>query len=189
MGDGGAVTTNDAELADRIRVLRNYGSRVKYVNEVQGTNSRLDPLQAAILRVKLAHLDVWNARRRAIATRYQAALDTVIASEARQSTTPLVLPYVPDWAEPVWHLYVVQHAQRDALQKKLADAGVATLIHYPIPPHLQQAYASAGYVQGQFPIAEQIANQCLSLPMGPHLGADSATQVIAACASAAVATA
>ena len=133
------------QLADRIRVLRNYGSRVKYVNEVQGFNSRLDPLQAAILRVKLAHLDEWNARRRAIAARYQQGL----------AGCGLTLPHVPDWAEPVWHLYVVQHPQRDALQKKLADAGIGTLIHYPIPPHLQQAYASAGYVQGQFPIAEQ----------------------------------
>lgn len=170
MGDGGAVTTNDAQLADRLRVLRNYGSRVKYVNEVQGYNSRLDPLQAAILRVKLAHLDAWNARRSAIAARYQQGL----------VGCGLTLPYVPDWAEPAWHLYVVQHPRRDALHKALADAGVGTLIHYPIPPHLQQAYASAGYLQGQFPIAEQIANRCLSLPIGPHLNDAIATAVLAA---------
>ena len=170
MGDGGAVTTNDPQLADRLRVLRNYGSRVKYVNEVQGYNSRLDPLQAAILRVKLGHLDEWNARRSAIAARYQRGL----------VGCGLTLPYVPDWAEPAWHLYVVQHPKRDALHKALADAGVGTLIHYPIPPHLQQAYASAGYVQGQFPIAEQIADQCLSLPIGPHLNEASATTVLAA---------
>ena len=132
MGDGGAVTTNDPQLADRLRVLRNYGSRVKYVNEVQGYNSRLDPLQAAILRVKLAHLDEWNARRRAIAARYQRGL----------AGCGLTLPHVPEWAEPVWHLYVVQHPQRDALQQALTDAGVGTLIHYPIPPHRQQAYAT-----------------------------------------------
>jgi dTDP-4-amino-4,6-dideoxygalactose transaminase len=190
MGDGGAVTTNDAQLGDRIRVLRNYGSRVKYVNEVLGYNSRLDPLQAAILRVKLKHLDTWNARRSAIATRYTheltaawgTAIDlgTVIASEAKQSMHPIILPYVPEWAEPVWHLYVVQHPQRDALLKQMGEAGVGTLIHYPIPPHLQQAYASAGYVQGQFPIAEQIANQCLSLPIGPHLDEVGAAAVIAA---------
>ena len=170
MGDGGAVTTNDAQLADRLRVLRNYGSRVKYVNEVQGYNSRLDPLQAAILRVKLAHLDEWNERRRAIAARYQQGL----------ADCGLTLPHVPDWADPVWHLYVVQHPQRDALHKKLADAGVGTLIHYPIPPHLQQAYAAAGYVQGRFTIAERIANQCLSLPMGPHLNSDGAVTVTTA---------
>lgn len=158
MGDGGAVTTDDAQLADRIRVLRNYGSRVKYVNEVQGYNSRLDPLQAAILRVKLAHLDDWNARRSAIAARYQQGL----------ADCGLTLPHLPGWAEPAWHLYVVQHPQRDALQQKLGKAGIGTLIHYPIPPHLQQAYTAAGYVKGQFPIAEQTANQLLSLPIGPH---------------------
>ena len=169
MGDGGAVTTNDAQLADRLRVLRNYGSRVKYVNEVQGYNSRLDPLQAAILRVKLAHLDAWNVRRNAIAARYQKGL----------VGCRLTLPHVPDWAEPAWHLYVVQHPKRDALHKALADEGVGTLIHYPISPHLQQAYASAGYTPGQFPRAEKIANQCLSLPMGPHLQSNDVATVIA----------
>jgi dTDP-4-amino-4,6-dideoxygalactose transaminase len=171
MGDGGAVTTNNAQLADRIRVLRNYGSRVKYVNEVQGYNSRLDPLQAAILRVKLAHLDDWNARRRAVAVRYQQGL----------ADCGLALPHVPDWAEPVWHLYVVQHPQRDTLLKQMNEAGIGTLIHYPIPPHLQQAYASAGYVQGQFPIAEKIANQCLSLPMSPHHQPKDVELVITGC--------
>ena len=169
MGDGGAVTTNDAQLADRLRVLRNYGSRVKYVNEVEGYNSRLDPLQAAILRVKLALLDEWNARRSAIATRYRQGL----------GECGLSLPHLPEWAEPVWHLYVVQHPKRDALQKALAEAGVGTLIHYPIPPHLQQAYASAGYVKGQFPLAEKIANQGLSLPIGPHLQSNDAAKIIA----------
>ena len=169
MGDGGAVTTNDAQLADRLRVLRNYGSRVKYVNEVQGYNSRLDPLQAAILRVKLAHLDEWNARRSAIAAQYRQGL----------FNCGITVPHVPDWAEPVWHLYVVQHPQRDALQQALTDAGVGTLIHYPIPPHLQQAYTSASYVQGQFPMAEQIANRCLSLPIGPHLDEADAATVLA----------
>ena len=170
MGDGGAVSTNDAQLADRIRVLRNYGSRVKYVNEVQGYNSRLDPLQAAILRVKLAYLDEWNARRSDIAARYQTSL----------ADCGLTLPYVPDWAEPAWHLYVVQHPQRDALQKALAEVGVGTLIHYPIPPHLQQAYALDGYVQSQFPQAEQIANHGLSLPIGPQLESAGVAAVITA---------
>ena len=168
MGDGGAVTPNDPQLADRIRVLRNYGSRVKYVNEVQGYNSRLDPLQAAILRVKLAHLDEWNARRSAIGARYQLGL----------AGCGLTLPFVPEWAEPVWHLYVVQNPQRDALHKALADAGVGTLIHYPIPPHLQQAYGYAGWGQGAFPLAERMADQVLSLPMGPHMEAEQVTVVI-----------
>ena len=159
MGDGGAVTTNDPQIADRIRVLRNYGSRMKYVNEVQGYNSRLDPLQAAILRVKLAHLDEWNARRRVIAQLYQTGL----------AGSGLTLPHVPDWAEPVWHLFVVQHPQRDALQEALTDAGVGSLIHYPIPPHRQQAYAQVGWEKSAFPLAERMADQVLSLPIGPHL--------------------
>lgn len=168
MGDGGAVTTNDPEIADRIRVLRNYGSRIKYVNDVQGYNSRLDSLQAAILRVKLAHLDEWNTRRCAVAGLYQQGL----------ARCGVMLPYVPDWAEPVWHLYVVQHPQRDALQRSLTDAGVGTLIHYPIPPHKQQAYTSAGMAAKAFPLASQMADQLLSLPIGPHLPADQAHQVV-----------
>lgn len=157
MGDGGAVTTNDERIADRIRVLRNYGSRVKYVNEVQGYNSRLDPIQAAILRVKLAHLDDWNARRGAIARLYQEGL----------AATGLTLPHVPEWADPVWHLYVVRHRERDALQHLLAQAGVATMIHYPIPPHLQSAYALLGFSRGSFPVSEALHDHVLSLPIGP----------------------
>jgi dTDP-4-amino-4,6-dideoxygalactose transaminase len=169
-GDGGAITTDDPEIMDRIRVLRNYGSRARYVNEMQGYNSRLDPVQAAVLRVKLKVLDEWNARRKKIAARYTAAL----------AGTSLVLPAVPAWAEPVWHLYVVQNPQRDALQKTLGEAGISTLIHYPIPPHLQQAYAQAGYVKVQFPIAERMASQLLSLPIGPQLDGVSVDAVIAA---------
>jgi dTDP-4-amino-4,6-dideoxygalactose transaminase len=175
LGDAGAITTNDAELADRIRALRNYGSRVKYVNEVKGYNSRLDPVQAAVLRVKLKLLDEWNARRTAIAARYTAEL----------AGTGLVLPEVPAWAEPVWHLYVVQHAERDDLQKALHEAGIGTQIHYPIPPHLQEAYRDAGYAAGRFPIAESMANRLLSLPMGPQLDDESVTAVITALKAAA----
>lgn len=159
LGDAGAVTTNDPQLADRIRVLRNYGSRVKYVNEVQGWNSRLDPLQAAILRVKLAHLDEWNARRAEIAALYLREL----------ADCGVVLPQVPDWAQPVWHLFVVRHPRRDDFQQRLAQAGVQTLIHYPIPPHRQAAYAGLGIAPGTLPIAERLAAEVLSLPMGPHL--------------------
>lgn len=170
LGDGGAVTTNDPGIADRIRVLRNYGSRIKYVNEVQGYNSRLDPLHAAALRVKLKVLDKWNARRAAIAAKYMAELDN----------TTVLLPSVPEWAAPAWHLFVVQHPERDELQKRLAAAGVATLIHYPIPPHLQQAYAGLGWKDGDFPIAERMARQVLSLPMGPQLTAEDVTAVVCA---------
>ncbi|RUQ41268.1 MAG: DegT/DnrJ/EryC1/StrS family aminotransferase [Candidatus Competibacteraceae bacterium] len=161
LGDGGAVVTNDADLAERVRVLRNYGSRVKYHNEVKGFNSRLDELQAALLRVKLPVLDAWNERRRAAAARY---LDGLAGSE-------LGLPYVPKWAEPVWHLFVVRHPQRDALQQRLQQAGIGTMIHYPIPPHLQPAYAELGYGAGAFPISEAIHREVLSLPMGPQLTA------------------
>jgi dTDP-4-amino-4,6-dideoxygalactose transaminase len=159
LGDAGAVTTNDPHILDRIRVLRNYGSRVKYVNEVQGYNSRLDPVQAAVLRVKLKVLDTWNSRRGKIAAHYTAAL----------AKSNLVLPIVPAWAEPVWHLYVVQSSNRDTFQKTLGEAGIGTLIHYPIPPHLQQAYTKMGFVKGRFPIAERLATRMLSLPIGPQL--------------------
>lgn len=168
MGDGGAVTTHDERIADRIRVLRNYGSRVKYVNEVQGYNSRLDPIQAAILRVKLAHLDDWNARRGAIARLYQDGL----------AATGLTLPHVPEWADPVWHLYVVRHRERDALQHLLTQAGVATMIHYPIPPHLQSAYASLGFGRGSFPVSEALHDQVLSLPISPSQTAEATGIVI-----------
>ena len=175
LGDAGAITTNDKEISDRIRVLQNYGSRAKYVNEVKGFNSRLDPVQASVLRVKLRHLDEWNARRTAIAARYTAEL----------AGAGIVLPEVPDWAEPVWHLYVVQHPERDVVQKHLNEVGIGTLIHYPIPPHLQQAYSDADYERGRFPIAESMANHLLSLPMGPQLEDTSVTAAILALIAAA----
>lgn len=168
LGDGGAVTTNDSDIANHIRLLRNYGSRSKYVNEIEGYNSRLDPIQAAVLRVKLKVLDAWNARRTRIAARYTGAL----------AGTGLVLPSVPSWAEPVWHLYVVQNSRRDALQKTLSESGINTLIHYPIPPHLQQAYAGKKYIKDRFPLAERLANQVLSLPIGPQLDDRSIDAVI-----------
>ena len=167
-GDGGAVTTDDEELAERIRILRNYGSRVKYVNEVQGYNSRLDEIQAAILRVKMRYMDTWNARRTRIAATYSEAL----------SECGLTLPTVPDEVDPVWHLYVVQHPNRDSLQRDLQARGIQTLIHYPIPPHLQQAYKELGWSVGSFPLAESIANSVLSLPIGPHLSVEQQEKVI-----------
>jgi dTDP-4-amino-4,6-dideoxygalactose transaminase len=168
MGDGGAVTTNNPEIADRIRVMRNYGSREKYVNEVKGINSRLDPLQAAILCVKLAHLDEWNARRRGVAQLYQQNL----------ASCGLILPIVSEWAEPVWHLYVVQHPERNSIHRALSNNGVNTLIHYPIPPHRQQAYAAAGWRQGMFPLAERMADEVLSLPIGPHSNTGQVDEII-----------
>jgi dTDP-4-amino-4,6-dideoxygalactose transaminase len=170
LGDGGAVTTNDADLADRLRVLRNYGSREKYVNEVQGFNSRLDPIQAAVLRVKLHHLDEWNTRRKSIATHYTSCLPP--------HPSRLTLPHVPDWAEPVWHLFVIRHPQRAALQRHLTAAGIGTLVHYPIPPHRQPAYAAAGYGEAAFPLATSLADEVLSLPMGPHLAANDVARAI-----------
>jgi dTDP-4-amino-4,6-dideoxygalactose transaminase len=158
-GDGGAITTDDDALADKVRVLRNYGSRVKYVNEVRGVNSRLDDIQAAILSVKLPHLDEWNARRRACAEFYSAEL----------ADTPLRLPEVIDGATPAWHLYVVRTPERDQLQAALRSDGIETLIHYPHPPHLQQAYADTSLATRSFPISERMHREVLSLPIGPHL--------------------
>lgn len=168
LGDAGAVTTNDAELAARVRRLGNYGSDVRYVNQDLGVNSRLDPIQAAVLAVKLARLDEWNARRAGIAAYYNDAL---------AGLDGLTLPHVPNWADPAWHLYVVRARNRDRLAARLAEAGVQTLIHYPIPPHRQQAYASMGLGEGSLPIAEQLAGEVLSLPIGPHLGMDQAERV------------
>lgn len=172
LGDGGAVTTNDDELADRLRVLRNYGSRVKYHNEVKGFNSRLDELQAALLRVKLAGLDVQNARRREIATRYISGL---------RGIETFTLPMVPEWTDPVWHLFVIRHPNRDLLQAWLHSQGVATMIHYPIPPHLQKAYVELGMTKGTLPISEEIHDTVLSLPMDPTMSDADVDYVIASC--------
>ncbi|MCC6209307.1 MAG: DegT/DnrJ/EryC1/StrS family aminotransferase [Gammaproteobacteria bacterium] len=170
IGDGGAVTTDDEALAEKIRLLRNYGSRIKYEHEVPGFNSRLDELQAAILRVKLKRLDEWNDRRREVAAEYLRA-----PGDAR-----LGLPYSPDWASPAWHLFVVRARHRDALQNWLSEQGIGTMIHYPVPPHLQPAYASMNIAAGALPIAEAIHREVLSLPMGPHLELEDARRVVAA---------
>ncbi len=169
LGDAGGVTTDDDDLADRVRVLRNYGSRVKYYNEVKGYNSRLDPLQAAFLRVKLPHLDEWNQRRKSIAAIYKKALS---------SMEGVGFPFVPDGMDPSWHLFVVRHPERDALQRHLTEAGIGTLIHYPVPPHLSKAYAEMGCKRGDFPITEEIAQTVLSLPVGPHLQAEQIEAVV-----------
>ena len=168
LGDGGAVTTDDGRLAERLRALRNYGSRQKYVNLVRGFNSRLDELQAAFLRAKLPRLDAWNERRRAIARLYDDRLAGIAG---------LGLPRAPQWAEPVWHLYVVRTARRAELMKSLDAAGIGALIHYPIPPHLQAAYADHGFARGTSPIAERLAETVLSLPIGPHMKLEAVEEV------------
>lgn len=172
IGDGGAVVTNDADLADRIHVLRNYGSRKKYHNEVAGFNSRLDPLQAAFLRVKLGHLDEWNQRRKTIADGYLTDLNGI------QS---IILPNILEGVESSWHLFVIQSQKRNALQKYLANKGIATQIHYPIPPHLSKAYSEfRNEAKDNFPITSGIANSIFSLPIGPHLN-DHDVDLIVSC--------
>lgn len=176
--DAGAITTNDPELADRVRTLRNYGSRKKYHYDFQGINSRLDEMQAAFLRVKLRRLDEWNQRRRKIAALYLDRLPPA----AGDGASGITLPFTPDWAEPVWHLFVIRHPRRDILQQQLAAAGIGTLIHYPVPPHCSNAYAQKqpAMAAGRFPLAETLAASVLSLPMGPHLSGEMADQVASA---------
>lgn len=174
MGDGGAVTTDDADLAAAIRMLANYGSATKNVHDLKGVNSRLDPVQAAILGVKLGRLDEWNARRAEIAALYSSRL----------AGFGLELPHVPEWATPVWHLYVVQADARDRLRDSLAAAGIATQIHYPIPPHRQQAYRDLALPVGSYRVAERLAERVLSLPIGPHMSMAEAEEVAEACLQA-----
>lgn len=155
LGDGGAITTKDSVIAEKVRKLRNYGSTAKYEHELAGTNSRLDELQAAFLRVKLARLDEWNIRRRSAAMHYTAAL----------AGSDVTLPLVPKGMEPVWHLYVIRHAARDALQRHLTAQGIETLIHYPTPPHLQPCYKE--FASQELPIAATLSREVLSLPLSP----------------------
>lgn len=171
LGDAGAITTNDDALAQRVRVLRNYGSQQKYYNEVIGHNSRLDELQAAVLSVKLPYLMEWTRQRQQVAALYDEAL---------KGLGDLVLPTVAEGCTHVYHLYVVRTQRRSELQQHLQQQGIGTLIHYPVPPHLQQAYAHLNFRAGQFPLAEEMANSVLSLPMWPGMGEAEVTQVAAA---------
>lgn len=158
-GDGGMVVTNDPRIAERVRILRNLGQKTKYHHEVKGFNHRLDTMQAAILCAKLPALDAANAARRAIAGDYEDLLRDL----------PVETPSVASWTEAVFHLYVIQVDDRDALQRHLKGKGVATGIHYPIPIHLQPAYRDLGHREGDFPVAEQCAQRILSLPMHPAM--------------------
>lgn len=168
-GDGGAVVTDSETIADRIRVLRNDGSRTKYYHESIGFKSRLDTLQAVVLLEKLQHLERWNDRRRAWAARYRELLDGIVG-----------LPREMAYARHVYHLFMITVANRDALQAYLNGCGISTVIHYPVPIHLQAAYASLGHKPGDFPVAERLARSVLSLPMFPELQADEVEYVAAA---------
>ncbi len=159
-GDAGAITTDDSEMADKLRSLRNYGSKTKYYNEYKGLNSRLDELQAAILRVKLRYLDEWNQRRQHVFQLYDQLLN---------KTSALTLPSQPDGYRSCWHLYVIRSTARDRLQTMLSQRGIGTMIHYPLPPYRQQAYSDLGMQKGRFPIADLLSEQVLSLPIGPHI--------------------
>jgi dTDP-4-amino-4,6-dideoxygalactose transaminase len=169
MGDAGAVVTNDDAIANKVRLLRNYGSEKKYHHELLGVNSRLDAFQAALLRVKLrSALDTWNSRRVIVADHYRKRLSGI---------ENLLIPFVPSWARPVWHLFVVRLARRDALREMLSAAGVGTLIHYPVPAHLSLAFSQQGWKRGDYPVAEALSDTVLSLPIGPHLDLADADKV------------
>lgn len=168
-GDGGAVTTNDDNLAERVRSLRNYGSQIKYQHKIKGFNSRLDELQAVFLRVKLRKLNDWNKRRQKIAELYLKGLGDL---------SDLTLPYVTDWAEPVWHLFVIRTTKRDQLQKHLEENGIQTLIHYPVPPHKQGAYKEMNNLK--LPLSEKIHRQVLSLPISPTISEEDISRVVKA---------
>jgi dTDP-4-amino-4,6-dideoxygalactose transaminase len=169
LGDAGAVTTNDPDLAKSIKVLRNYGSEKKYYNEAIGYNMRLDEMQAAFLRVKLKHLVDWTRQRQLIASWYDLAL---------KDLDDLVLPKIASKAEHVYHLYVIRSSERDKLQEHLHNSGIGTLIHYPIPIHMQKSYNHLNYKKGSFPIAETIAESCLSLPIWPGMSESHVQQIV-----------
>ena len=167
-GDGGMIVTNDAVLADKVKLLRNLGQTVKYHHEIKGYNHRLDTIQAAVLCAKLPHLDKGNASRRDTAEQFTIML----------ADLPVGTPKTADWAEHVYHLYIIQVDDREALQAHLSKAGVATGIHYPIPIHLQQAYSELGYKEGDFPVTEKMAKRILSLPMFPGMSQEAITYTV-----------
>jgi dTDP-4-amino-4,6-dideoxygalactose transaminase len=162
-GEAGAVTTNDPELAQKVRMLRDHGQTRKYYHEIEGYNGRLDAIQARVLQVKLAHLARWNAERRERAGEYSRLLAAADGA--------VTLPYEPSWSRAVYHLYVIRTQDREGLMNHLRMAGIGTAIHYPIPLHLQKAYKSLNYQPGDFPVAEKVAVEIMSLPMYPQLTA------------------
>ena len=170
-GEAGAVTTNDAVLAQKIRMLRDHGQNRKYYHEVEGYNGRLDAIQAGILTVKLRHLPEWTERRREAAARYRALFTEAGIGE--------LAPFEPEWAKAVYHLYVVRVSDREGLMRHLGEAGIGTGIHYPVPLHLQRAYGWLGYQAGDFPVAERVATEIVSLPMFPQLTREQQGRVVA----------
>jgi dTDP-4-amino-4,6-dideoxygalactose transaminase len=168
-GEAGAVTTNDAEIAQRIRIIRDHGQAQKYYHKIEGYNGRLDAIQAGILKVKLGHLADWNEKRRSAAARYSELLNS---EDCR-----IVAPFVPEWAKPVFHLYVIRVQNRDEFMKQLGAVGIGTGIHYPIPLHLQEAYAGLGYEEGDFPVTERVAKEIVSLPMFPQITGEQVDRV------------
>jgi dTDP-4-amino-4,6-dideoxygalactose transaminase len=168
-GEAGAVTTNDEELAQKSRMLRDHGQTKKYYHAIEGYNGRLDAIQAGFLTVKLQHLAEWNLKRQEAALRYDELLSSVEG---------VVRPYISEWARPVYHLYAIRVRDRAGLQKRLAEANIATGIHYPVPLHLQKAYESLGCRRGDFPITERIASEIVSLPMFPQLRAEQQNCVV-----------
>jgi len=171
-GEAGAVTTTDPDLAQRVRMLRDHGQARKYYHEVEGYNGRLDAIQAGILQVKLRHLPAWNQERRQAATRYRELFESAGLGE--------VPPYEPDGSKGVYHLYVIRVSDRDGLMRSLADSNIGTAIHYPVPLHLQRAYESLGYEAGDFPVAESVAPEIVSLPMFPQLQEAQQRQIVEA---------
>jgi len=169
-GEGGAVTTNDDEIARKVRMLRDHGQSRKYYHDTEGYNGRLDAIQAGILRVKLAHLSEWNEQRRQAAVRYR---ELFAAADGQEFP-----PYEPDSCKPVYHLYVIRMHERESLIQRLADANIGTGIHYPIPLHLQKAYKSFAYKPGDFPVTEKVSSEIVSLPIFPSLSADQQDRVV-----------
>jgi len=169
-GEAGAVTTNDAKLAEKTKVLRDHGQAKKYYHDMEGYNGRLDAMQAGFLHVKLAHLASWNSSRRERAAEYNQLLESAESSVIR--------PFEPSWSRAVYHLYVVRTNDREGMIKHLKEAGIATGIHYPIPLHMQKAYDYLNYRQGDFPVAEKVASEIVSLPMYPNLQPEQQARVV-----------
>jgi dTDP-4-amino-4,6-dideoxygalactose transaminase len=177
-GEGGAVTTNDEGVAQKIRMLRDHGQAKKYYHDFEGYNGRLDAIQCGILRIKLKHLSEWNEKRRLNATLYSQLLSLATrylplanskGFESLPNSSSIIIPCEPSWSKAVYHLYIIRTKRRDDLQKNLTENGINTGLHYPIPLHLQNAYSNGGFKEGDFPITEQVAKEILSLPMFPNL--------------------
>jgi dTDP-4-amino-4,6-dideoxygalactose transaminase len=178
-GEGGAVTTNNEEIAKKIRMLRDHGQAQKYYHEFEGYNGRLDAIQCGILRIKLKHLSDWNEKRRHNASLYTQQLNTAAlqhrstaALKAQPATRNIIIPFEPSWTKAVYHLYIIRTQKRDELQKYLSENGISTGLHYPIPLHLQNAYKRFDFMNGNYPVTEKVSNEILSLPMFPQLTAE-----------------